>query len=31
MCGSGRAKMESMPGRSGDSHPHCLVEQRRKV
>ena len=24
------AKMESMPGQSGDPHPHRLVEQQRK-
>ena len=23
-------KMDSMPGRSGDSHPRCLVEERRE-
>ena len=25
-----RAKMEPTPGRSGDSHPCCLVEQQRE-
>ena len=25
-----RGKMDSTPGRSGDSHPRCLVEEQRE-